>query len=135
MAASVEHVFAEIQRWTSSRLADSSDAVLLERFVQGRDEAAFAALVARHGAMVLRSCRRVLGDAHEAEDAFQATFLILARKAPTLRRPDALPGFLHSVARRAALKARGRSAVRCSQTQLPETLSDPRSDPLTRLTA
>jgi RNA polymerase sigma factor (sigma-70 family) len=135
MTASVEHVFAQIQRWTSSRPADLSDAALLERFIQGREEAAFAALVARHGAMVLRSCRRVLGDAQEAEDAFQATFLILARKAPTLRRPEALPGFLHSVARRVALKARGKSSTYFSQTQLPETLSDPRSDPLARLTA
>jgi RNA polymerase sigma factor (sigma-70 family) len=135
MAASAEHVFAQIQRWTSSRLADASDAVLLERFVQGRDEAAFAALVARHGAMVLRSCRRVLGDVQEAEDAFQATFLILARKAPTLRRPNALPGWLHGVARRIALNARRKSTAHISQAPLPETLSDPRSDPLTRLTA
>ncbi|HEY7428255.1 MAG TPA: sigma-70 family RNA polymerase sigma factor [Gemmataceae bacterium] len=135
MAASVEHVFAQIQRWTSSRLAQSSDAVLLERFVQRRDEAAFAALVAQHGAMVLRSCRRVLGDVPEAEDAFQATFLILARKAHKLRRPEALPGFLHSVARRVALKARSNSAVRFSQTPLPEVPSDPRTDPLAQLTA
>src|SRR5262249_39121591 len=114
---------------------EAADVVLLERFVQRRDEAAFAALVARHGAMVLRSCRRVLGDAQEAEDAFQATFLILARKAPTLRRPDALAGWLHGVARRVALKARTKFAVRLAQTHLPETLSDSRTDPLTRLTA
>ncbi|HEY7429033.1 MAG TPA: sigma-70 family RNA polymerase sigma factor [Gemmataceae bacterium] len=136
MSASLTQVFAQVQRWTSSPCTvEAADVVLLERFVQGRDEAAFAALVARYGAMVLRSCRRVLGDAQESEDAFQATFLILARKAPTLRRPEALPGWLHGVARRVALKARTKSATRFSQTQLPETLSDPRSDPLTRLTA
>jgi RNA polymerase sigma factor (sigma-70 family) len=136
MSASLTQVFAQVQRWTSSPCtAEAADVVLLERFVQGRDEVAFAALVARYGAMVLHSCRRVLGDAQESEDAFQATFLILARKAPTLRRPEALPGWLHGVARRVALKARKKSATRISQTQLPETLSDLRTDPLTRLTA
>ena len=109
MAASLSHVLAQIQRWASPRLQEHSDAVLLERFVQHRDEPAFAVLVARHGAMVLHSCRRVLNDEHEAEDAFQATFLILARKAQTLRQAEALPGFLHRVARRVALKARAKA--------------------------
>ena len=63
-------------------VADSdSDAGLLERFVRGRDEDAFAALVARHGPMVLGVCRRLVGDSHAAEDAFQAVFVVLARKA------------------------------------------------------
>ncbi|HEY7313717.1 MAG TPA: sigma-70 family RNA polymerase sigma factor [Gemmataceae bacterium] len=136
MAASVAQVLAQVQHWISSpRAADAADAVLLERFVQGREEAAFAELVARHGAMVLRSCRRVLGDVQASEDAFQATFLVLARKAHTLRRPEALSGWLHGVARRVALKARTRSAVRASPSPLPETLSDPGGDPLARLTA
>jgi hypothetical protein len=64
--------------------AGLTDAELLGRFVAARDEAAFEALVYRHGPMVLGLCRRVLGDAHHAEDAFQATFLILARKASTV---------------------------------------------------
>lgn len=135
MTASLAHVFAQVQRWTSPPLADLSDAELLQRFVQQRDEAAFAELVARHGAMVLRSCRRVLGEVQASEDAFQATFLILACKAHTLRHPEELPGWLHGVARRVALKARTKSTARVPQTQLSDTLSDSRTDPLTRLTA
>ncbi len=135
MAASLEHILSQIQRWTSPRMAELSDAVLLERFIHYREESAFAALVARHGGMVLRSCRRVLGDVHEAEDAFQATFLILARKAHTLRQAAALPGFLHRVVRRVALKARSKAAVRAGEERLAEDMPDSSADPLARLTA
>jgi RNA polymerase sigma factor (sigma-70 family) len=135
MAATVGYVLAQLQRWTSPRLGELSDAVLLERFRQKRDESAFAALMARYGGMVLRCCRHVLGDAHEAEDAFQATFLILARKAHAIRQPAALPGYLHSIARRVALKARTRNAVCPSGTALVEKLQDAHSDPLMQLTA
>jgi DNA-directed RNA polymerase specialized sigma24 family protein len=76
----------------------AADAVLLSRWIDQRDEAAFSALVARHGPMILGVCRRVFGDAHEAEDVFQATFLILALKAASLRRPEALACWLHGVA-------------------------------------
>jgi len=135
MAASVGYVLAQLQRWTDPGLAELSDAVLLERFVQQRDESAFAALVSRHGALVLLTCRRILGDVHEAEDAFQATFLVLARKAHALRQAGALPGFLHSVARRIALKTRNKVTCPIRDTPLAENCPDPRSDPLALLTA
>jgi RNA polymerase sigma factor (sigma-70 family) len=89
-----------------------SDEELLEQFVSGSDdaaEAAFTALVDRHGGMVLGVCRRVLGDRHAAEDAFQATFFVLARKAPTISRREQLASWLHGVARRAAMDARARA--------------------------
>jgi RNA polymerase sigma factor (sigma-70 family) len=79
---------------------------LLERFVADGDGAAFALLVRRHGPMVLGVCRRVLRDDHLAEDAFQATFLVLARKARSVGRPGALPCWLARVAVRIALRAR-----------------------------
>ncbi|SIN70423.1 RNA polymerase sigma factor, sigma-70 family [Singulisphaera sp. GP187] len=90
-----------------------SDRQLLERFVTRRDdsgEAAFAVLVARHGPMVLGVCRQLLGDRHHAEDAFQAVFLVLARKARSLREPELLGNWLYGVALRTARKARDRNA-------------------------
>jgi len=89
-----------------------SDDQLLERFADFGDEAAFAALVRRHGPGVLSACRRVLNDQHTAEDAFQATFLVLARKAGILKQPQSLGAWLHGVATRTALKARAQFARR-----------------------
>jgi DNA-directed RNA polymerase specialized sigma24 family protein len=83
-----------------------TDAELLDRFLTERSQDAFAALVRRHGGLVLGVCRRVLRHAQDAEDAFQATFLVLARKADSLRRGEAVGGWLYRVAYRLALRAR-----------------------------
>jgi RNA polymerase sigma factor (sigma-70 family) len=83
-----------------------TDGQLLENFVVRRDEAAFAALVRRHGPMVLAVCRRVLRHAQDAEDAFQATFLVLARKARSIRQRELVGNWLYGTAYRAALEAR-----------------------------
>ncbi len=93
-------------------VAGLSDRQLLERFAAARDEAAFAALVSRHGPMVLGVCRQLLGDHQHAEDAFQAVFLVLARRAGSLREPELLGNWLYGVAMRTARTARTRLARR-----------------------
>ena len=95
--------------------AGISDGQLLGRFIAQQDEAAetaFAVLVRRHGPMVLRVCGQVLGDRHGAEDAFQATFLVLARKSGSIRRPELLANWLYGVALRTAREARMRAGRR-----------------------
>jgi RNA polymerase sigma factor (sigma-70 family) len=117
MAAHAEPLPLYLQRWVLQANADGrDDAALLERFVSRRDESAFAVLLARHGSMVLGVCRRVLRDDHEAEDAFQATFLLLARKAGHLRDPRTLAAWLYGAARRLALTAQ-RSTSRRRQRE------------------
>ncbi|HZU34579.1 MAG TPA: sigma-70 family RNA polymerase sigma factor, partial [Gemmataceae bacterium] len=100
-----------LHRLTAGSGAPASDRQLLDDFVQRGDEAAFTALVARHGPMVLRVCRRVLGQEHDAEDAFQATFLVLAQHGSSIRKRGAVSEWLHGVAYRTAMKAK-RSAAR-----------------------
>ncbi|HEV3120829.1 MAG TPA: RNA polymerase sigma factor [Isosphaeraceae bacterium] len=96
-------------------VAGTADGELLDRFVSGPREvsgAAFAALVERHGAMVLRVCQKVLRDPHDAEDASQAAFLILARKARSIRQCNSVASWLFGVAHRVALRARTQAARR-----------------------
>src|SRR5262245_27842716 len=107
--------------------APDSDADLLDRFVRERDEGAFACLLRRHGGLVLGVCRRLLRDHHEAEDAFQAAWLVFARKAAGVR-PGGLVAWLHGVARqvsRNALRAAARRR-RGSQEMLAEPAARPR---------
>jgi DNA-directed RNA polymerase specialized sigma24 family protein len=94
------------------RVRQLPDHRLLQQFCDQRDEAAFAALLYRHGPMALAVCRSVLGNEADAEDAFQATFLILARKAPSIRKATSVGSWLPGVAYRTALKARAQSAAR-----------------------
>jgi RNA polymerase sigma factor (sigma-70 family) len=113
-----------------TRLVQSTetDGQLIDRFIAGRDEAAFAELVGRHGAFVLAVCRRVVGDRHLAEDAFQATFLVLARKATAVRPREGVRAFLYGIAVRVALEARTvsarHSARESSVSALPERAAD-----------
>ncbi len=111
--AATGSVFRQIESlFDGGSVAGMTDRQLLERFIARRDpagEAAFAALVTRHGPMVLDLCLSILGDLHHAEDAFQAVFLVLARRAGSIRDPDLLGNWLYGVAIRTA---------RCAKHQL-----------------
>ncbi len=109
-----------------------SDRQLLARFVAQRDEAAFAALLQRHGPLVWRVCRRLLSDEADAEDAFQATFLVLARKAGSIRRQALVGSWLYGVAYRLALQARTAAMrMRVGERHAPPKTAD---DPLANVT-
>jgi len=108
---------------------DALDRELLARFAQDNDEAAFAALVHRHGPMVLGTCKRMVGDVHAADDVFQATFLVLVRRASSLERRGSLAGWLHTVASHLALKAKHR-AVRQKARERQALASTPAADEL-----
>ncbi len=106
-----------------------TDRELLGRFVATRDEAAFEVLVHRHGPMVFGLCRRVLGNEHDAADAFQATFLALARKAGSVVKRDAVGSWLYAVAYRAALGARAARARRWAREQQVDEMPHPEVAP------
>src|SRR5262245_13508985 len=114
-------VLRHLRRLTCSQPgAEVTDAQLVELFIATRDEEAFAAIVRRHGPMVLAVCRRVLGNEHDAEDAFQATFLVLARKAARLRHRNLVGNWLYGVAYRAALEIKAGRPKERPVSALPE---------------
>src|SRR5262245_43091898 len=111
--ASLQFVLDHLrQTFAAQAVAGLSDGQLLQRYIDGREEAAFAALMKRHGPMVLSVCRRVLRQAQDAEDAFQAAFLVLARKAASIGKREAVGSWLHGVAYRLACKAKAGEALR-----------------------
>jgi RNA polymerase sigma factor (sigma-70 family) len=111
---------------------DLSDGQLLERFLAHHEDAAFSVLVHRHGPMVLSVCKRVLSDSHAAEDVFQATFMVLVRRAASLRKREPLAGWLHAVAHRAAMRASAQAATRRKLERRATPM--PRVEPLDELT-
>jgi RNA polymerase sigma factor (sigma-70 family) len=124
----LDHVLRHIHRLAGAGTTDDlKDGQLLERFVAAGEEAAFAALLRRHGPLVLGVCRRVLRDRHAAEDAFQATFLVLLRRAHALDRRGSLANWLYTVAYHVALRARAEAARRQRQerqvAEMHETVS------------
>jgi RNA polymerase sigma factor (sigma-70 family) len=104
---------------------DVSDRILLDAFLGRRDEPAFEAIVQRHGPMVLGVCRRILGNVNDAEDAFQAAFVVLARKAGSIRRRDSLGGWLYRVAVRAALEAKDELTRRHAREKQVDAMPQP----------
>jgi RNA polymerase sigma factor (sigma-70 family) len=114
----VSHFFRRLARDMEAKtLADHSDQKLVERALSGCDAAAFQAIVHRHGPMVYRVCWRVSQHAQDAEDAFQATFLVLVQRLRQVRKQTSLASWLHGVAHRVALRAKARSAIRRAHEQ------------------
>ncbi|HVK14080.1 MAG TPA: sigma-70 family RNA polymerase sigma factor, partial [Gemmataceae bacterium] len=128
-------VLRQLRANTGPEGADpASDRELLDGFASGRDQAAFERLVARHGPMVLDVCRRGLANEADAEDAFQATFLVLARKAGRIGWGELVANWLYGVARRTAARARVEAAKRrARESAAPSPQASP--DPLDRVTA
>ena len=114
-----------LRRIALREAANRTDAQLLESFLGQNDPVAFESLVRRHGPMVLAVCRRVLNHRHDAEDAFQATFLVLVRKAASLGKRHLLANWLYGVAYRTALKARGAIARRRTKERQAARMAQP----------
>jgi RNA polymerase sigma factor (sigma-70 family) len=122
MKAVFQHLRKAVRRGEVEGITDGQ---LLKRFLDGRDERAFEALVLRHGPMVLGVCRRVLANAHDAEDAFQAAFLVLVRKAGSIGKAELLGNWLYGVAYRTALEAKGKTARRRSREKQVRDMPHP----------
>jgi RNA polymerase sigma factor (sigma-70 family) len=129
----LNEVLRHLRRLTDAEgVRELTDGELLERFHRRREEVAFAALVERHGPLVWGVCRRVLHDAHLAEDAFQATFVVLVRRAGSIRKHGSVGSWLHGVAYRVAVKARTRAdATRARERRLAEMTHPEPPDELT----
>src|SRR5262249_33113624 len=127
--AQMDEVIRHVRRVTASGCEAKKDGDLLTAFVEKRDEQAFTALVRRHGPLVLGGCRRVVGNHHDAEDAFQAACPVLARRASSVCPREAVAGWLYGIARRTAMKARSLAARRQARekqvTQMPEPEAAP----------
>jgi|GEM_PF-1329020 len=130
--ARLSEILRDVHRlFETGTFARDTDGELLERFVSRNDESAFEVLISRHGPMVLRVCRDLLRDDQAAEDAFQTTFLVLARKARTLWVNESLSGWLYGVTRKVATKARSaaerqrRHELRAAGMMRSETVATP----------
>src|SRR5205807_1839110 len=126
----LDTVIRRLRQLVEAQAGGPTDAQLLERFVQQRDEAAFELLVWRHGGMVWQTCLRTLSRSQDAEDAFQATFLAFVRQAPSILKRDAVAGWLHKVAQRTALRVRTSIARRtqAEKQALPPLVAEPASE-------
>jgi RNA polymerase sigma factor (sigma-70 family) len=124
MQGTLDYVLRHLQKLSQAQEArDLTDAELLERFRRCREEAAFTILLHRHGPMVLAVCRRLLHDPHAAEDAFQATFVVLVRKANSIRKHASLASWLYGVAQRVAARARVQAARQRSRERRAPVMS------------
>jgi RNA polymerase sigma factor (sigma-70 family) len=112
MAATQRDTVLRYLQAAAGAAGEQTDGELLRAFASGQDPGAFTALVRRHGPLVLAVCRRLLRQEQDAEDAFQAAFLVLARKAAAIHKPDSLAGWLHGLAYRIAMNARRAAARR-----------------------
>jgi RNA polymerase sigma factor (sigma-70 family) len=125
-AAPLDTVIQHLRQIVAAQTSrDSTDAQLVHAFAVERDQSAFTALVQRHGALVMSVCRHVLRHEQDAEDAFQATFLVLARQATTIRKPDSVASWLHGVALRVSWNAKKAAARRRKHEGRAQTVAPP----------